>query len=77
MPVKLIIDEHGGGICSFFCVITASERKKKKLTLHLFFCFLDFFWKVIVGEIKQLQMCNQKGEWTKVWIFFLLQENFH
>lgn len=76
MPVKLIIDEHGGGICSFFCVITASERKKK-LTLHLFFCFLDFFWKMIVGEIKQLQMCNQKGEWTKVWIFFLLQENFH
>lgn len=76
MPVKLIIDEHGGGICSFFCVITASERKKKTYFAFVFL-FFGFFWKVIVGEIKQLQMCNQKGEWTKVWIFFLLQENFH
>lgn len=76
MPVKLIIDEHGGGICSFFCVITASERKKNLLCI-CFFDFWVFYWKVIVGEIKQLQMCNQKGEWTKVWIFFLLQENFH
>lgn len=60
-----------------FSVSSQPLKGKKKLTLHLFFCFLDFFWKMIVGEIKQLQMCNQKGEWTKVWIFFLLQENFH
>lgn len=49
-----------------FSVSSQPLKGKKKLTLHLFFCFLDFFWKMIVGEIKQLQMCNQKGEWTKV-----------
>lgn len=60
-----------------FSVSSQPLKEKKKTYFAFVFLFFGFFWKVIVGEIKQLQMCNQKGEWTKVWIFFLLQENFH
>lgn len=69
--MKFNANKYERGRCSFLCAITASGRKN-----FVFWKEICENYRMIVGNIKQLQMGCQKGKWTVNLDFLSIIEKF-